>query len=182
MRAVVIRTFGGPEVLQIADVPMPVAGEGQVRIRVEAATVNPVDLATRSGALTEAGLLPGRDVIGIGWDVAGTVEETGPGVTGLRRGDRVIGLSDRLDVPLGAQAEHVVLDAGRGRRRAGGRLIRTSRHTPPERPHRRPGARRARPGSRADAAGDRGGRRRRRLRGPAGRSARAPGDRGRRCR
>ncbi|MER7370567.1 NADP-dependent oxidoreductase [Nonomuraea wenchangensis] len=111
MRAVVIRTFGGPEVLQIADVPMPVAGEGQVRIRVEAATVNPVDLATRSGALTEAGLLPARDVIGIGWDVAGTVEQTGPGVTGLGRGERVIGLSDRLDVPLGAQAEYVVLDA-----------------------------------------------------------------------
>ncbi|MFI6990785.1 NADP-dependent oxidoreductase [Nonomuraea wenchangensis] len=111
MRAVVIRTFGGPEVLELADVPMPLAGEGQVLIRVEAATVNPVDLATRSGALTEAGLLPARDVIGIGWDVAGTVEQTGPGVTGLRRGDRVIGLSDRLDVPLGAQAEYVVLDA-----------------------------------------------------------------------
>lgn len=82
-----------------------------VRIRVEAATVNPVDLATRSGALTEAGLLPARDVIGVGWDVAGTVEEAGPEVTGIARGDRVIGLSDRLDVPLGTHAEHVVLDA-----------------------------------------------------------------------
>ncbi|MFI6512674.1 NADP-dependent oxidoreductase [Streptosporangium sp. NPDC050855] len=111
MRAVVVRAFGGPEVLRIAEVPVPVAGEGQVRIRVEAATVNPVDLATRSGALTEAGLLPVRDVIGIGWDVAGVVEETGPGVTGIERGARVIGLSDRLDVPLGAQAEQVVLDA-----------------------------------------------------------------------
>ncbi|MFD0480647.1 alcohol dehydrogenase catalytic domain-containing protein [Nonomuraea thailandensis] len=111
MRAVVIRGFGGPEVLQIADVPMPVVGEGQVRIRMEAATVNPVDLGTRSGALTEAGLLPPRDVIGVGWDIAGTVEQTGPEVTGLMRGDRVIGLSDRLDVPLGTQAEHVVLDA-----------------------------------------------------------------------
>lgn len=111
MRAVIVRAFGGPEVLEIADMPMPVAAQGQVRIRVEAATVNPVDLATRSGSLTEAGLLPVRDVIGIGWDVAGTVEETGPGVTGIARGDRVIGLSDRLDVPLGAQAEHVVLDA-----------------------------------------------------------------------
>jgi NADPH:quinone reductase-like Zn-dependent oxidoreductase len=111
MRAVVVRAFGGPEVLRIAEVPVPVTGEGQVRIRVEAATVNPVDLATRSGALTEAGLLPARDVIGIGWDVAGVVEETGPGVTGIERGARVIGLSDRLDVPLGTQAEQVVLDA-----------------------------------------------------------------------
>lgn len=111
MRAVVVRSFGGPEVLEIADVPAPVPGEGQVRIRVAAATVNPVDLATRSGALTEAGLLPVRDVIGIGWDVAGFVEDTGPGVSGIAPGDRVIGLSDRLDVPLGAQAECVVLDA-----------------------------------------------------------------------
>ncbi|WP_219498694.1 alcohol dehydrogenase catalytic domain-containing protein [Nonomuraea ceibae] len=111
MRAVVIRAFGGAEVLRIADVPAPVAAEGQVRIRVEAATVNPVDLATRSGALTGAGLLPARDVIGIGWDAAGTVDQIGPGVTGFKPGDRVIGLCDRLDVPLGAQAEHVVLDA-----------------------------------------------------------------------
>ncbi|MEV0162598.1 NADP-dependent oxidoreductase [Nonomuraea fuscirosea] len=111
MRAVVVHAFGGPEVLRIADVPMPVAAEGQVRIRVQAATVNPVDLATRSGALATAGLLPARDVIGIGWDVAGTVEQTGPGVTGVECGDQVIGLSDRLDVPLGTQAEHVLLDA-----------------------------------------------------------------------
>lgn len=111
MRAIVVRSFGGPEVLEVAEVPVPVPGEGQVRIRVEAATVNPVDLATRSGALAEAGLMQARDVIGLGWDVAGVVEEVGPGVTGAGRGDRVIGLSDRLDVPLGTQADHVVLDA-----------------------------------------------------------------------
>jgi NADPH2:quinone reductase len=70
-----------------------------------------VDLATRSGALTEAGLLAVRDVIGMGWDVAGIVDEVGAGVIGLARGDRVIGLSDRLDVPLGPQADQVVLDA-----------------------------------------------------------------------
>lgn len=111
MRAVIVRSFGGPEVLEIADVPTPTAGEGQLRIRVEAATVNPVDVATRSGVLAQAGLLPARDMIGIGWDVAGTVEATGPGVTGFARGDRVIGLSDRLDIPLGTQADFAVLDA-----------------------------------------------------------------------
>ncbi|MEV4008913.1 NADP-dependent oxidoreductase [Nonomuraea angiospora] len=121
MRAVVIHAFGGPEVLEIAEVPVPVVRERQVRIRVEAATVNPVDLATRSGALTEAGLLPARDVIGIGWDVAGTVDEVGPGVTGVVPGERVIGLSDRLDVPLGAQAECVVLDADAVTRAPSGR-------------------------------------------------------------
>ena len=111
MRAVVIRAFGGPEVLEMADVPVPAVGARQVRIRVEAATVNPVDLATRSGALAAAGMLPERDQIGIGWDVAGVVEETGPEVTGIVPGQRVVGLSDRLDVPLGTQADQVVLDA-----------------------------------------------------------------------
>ncbi|MFE5482141.1 NADP-dependent oxidoreductase [Streptomyces sp. NPDC056527] len=112
MRALVIDSFGGPEVLRIADVPAPTSpGPGRVRVRVEAATVNPVDLATRSGALAAAGLMPARARTGLGWDVAGVVEETGPGVTEPRPGDRVIGLHDRLDVPLGTQAEQVVLDA-----------------------------------------------------------------------
>jgi NADPH:quinone reductase-like Zn-dependent oxidoreductase len=111
MRAVVIRAFGGPEVLEIVDVAVPEVGPQQVRIRVEAAAVNPVDLATRAGVLTEAGMLPAREVIGLGWDVAGVVDATGEAVTGFRPDDRVIGLSDRLDVPLGTHAEQVVLDA-----------------------------------------------------------------------
>jgi NADPH2:quinone reductase len=112
MRAVVVRNHGGPEVLEVAEVPVPEPGPGQVRIRVEAAAVNPVDLATRSGALTDAGLVPPRDVTGIGWDAAGFVDAVAPGLTDFVRGDHVIGLSDRLDVPLGAQADYVVLDAG----------------------------------------------------------------------
>lgn len=112
MRAVVVRRHGGPEVLEVAEVPVPEPGPGQVRIRVEAAAVNPVDLATRSGALTEAGLVPPRDVTGIGWDAAGFVDAVAPGVADFGPGDHVIGLSDRLDVPLGAQADYVVLDAG----------------------------------------------------------------------
>ncbi|MFF6789383.1 alcohol dehydrogenase catalytic domain-containing protein [Streptomyces filamentosus] len=111
MRALVFDSFGGPEVLRIAEVPVPAAGPGQVRVRVEAATVHPVDLATRSGALAAAGVMAGGARTGLGWDVAGVVEETGPGVTSVRPGDRVIGMNDRLDVPLGTQAEQVVLDA-----------------------------------------------------------------------
>ncbi|GAB0104885.1 NADP-dependent oxidoreductase [Nocardia sp. JMUB6875] len=111
MRAVVIRSFGGPEVLEIAEVPVPAAGPGQVRIRVAAAAVNPVDVHTRSGGLAQAGLMVAREVIGLGWDVAGTIDEIGSGVTGFALGDEVFGLSDRLDVPLGTHAEYVVLDA-----------------------------------------------------------------------
>ncbi len=111
MRAVVVRSFGGPDVLEVSAVPVPATGPGQVRIRVDAASVNPVDAATRSGALASAGLMPPREVIGIGWDVAGHVDEVGTGVTTFAPGDRVIGLRDRLDVSLGTYAEFVVLDA-----------------------------------------------------------------------
>lgn len=90
---------------------MPEPGPGQVRIRVAAAAVNPVDVLTRSGAATAAGLLPEREVTGIGWDVAGTVDALGPEAAGFRPGDAVIGLSDRVPLSLKAQAEYMVLDA-----------------------------------------------------------------------
>jgi NADPH:quinone reductase len=111
MRAVVVRSFGGPEVLEVAEVPDPHAGPGQVRIRVEAAAVNPVDVATRAGVLASAGLMTGEGQVGIGWDVAGVVDEVGAGVP-FAAGDRVVGLSDRLELPTKTQAEFVVLDAG----------------------------------------------------------------------
>ncbi|MEW1638180.1 NADP-dependent oxidoreductase [Streptomyces sp. NPDC093801] len=111
MRAVVVRRFGGPEVLELIEVPDPEPGPGQVRLRVEAAGVNPVDAVTRSGALAAAGLMGPRETVGIGWDAAGTVDRLGPGVSGFAPGDRVIGLRDRLDVPLGAYADALVLDA-----------------------------------------------------------------------
>lgn len=111
MRAVIARAFGGPDVLEHLDVPTPDPGPGQVRIRVKAAAVNPVDAATRAGDLARAGLMDERSPIGIGWDAAGVIDATGPGVTAFTPGDAVIGLRDRLDVPLGAYAEHLVLDA-----------------------------------------------------------------------
>jgi NADPH:quinone reductase len=111
MRAVIVRSFGGPEVLEVADVPVPAPGAGQVRIRVEAAGVNLVDVATRGGALTEVGLMTGGLPVGLGWDAAGVVDAVGPGVDGFAVGDRVVGLSDRLEVPTAGQAEFVVLDA-----------------------------------------------------------------------
>jgi NADPH:quinone reductase len=109
MRAVVVRRFGGPEVLEFAEVPVPEPGPGQVRIRVAAAAVNPVDLATRSGVLSAAGVFPAREVLGLGWDVAGSIDDAGD--TGFRVGDAVIGLRDRIATPLGAYAERIVLDA-----------------------------------------------------------------------
>jgi NADPH:quinone reductase len=113
MRAVVVRNYGGPEALEAVDVPVPEPGPGQVRIHVEAAAVNPIDAATRQGLMNLArpGVIRDRDHVGIGWDVAGTVEAAGPGVISPGPGERVIGLRDRLDQPLGTYAEQVVLDA-----------------------------------------------------------------------
>ncbi|MCP2329692.1 NADPH:quinone reductase-like Zn-dependent oxidoreductase [Hamadaea flava] len=110
MKSVIIRGFGGPGVLELADLPIPEPGPGQVRIGVAAAAVNPVDLQTRSGGLTANGLLPARDVIGLGWDLSGVVDAVGADVTRFAVGDRVAGLSDRLALPSKAQAEYAVLD------------------------------------------------------------------------
>ncbi|MFH8366669.1 NADP-dependent oxidoreductase [Streptomyces sp. NPDC018031] len=111
MRAVVVHGFGGPEVLETVEVPVPEPGPGQLRVRVEAATVNPVDALVRTGGTVAAGMALPRAVYGLGWDVAGTVDALGPGVAGFAAGDRVIGLIDRLDLPLGGYAEYAVLEA-----------------------------------------------------------------------
>ncbi|MFB7719417.1 NADP-dependent oxidoreductase [Nocardia sp. NPDC056100] len=115
MRAVIARGYGGPEVLELVRVPIPVPGPGQLLIRVHATTVNPVDLVTRSGALADAGLMTPRASTGIGWDVAGVVEAVNPGsIDGalpFALGQNVIGLRDLLDRALGTYAEYVVLDA-----------------------------------------------------------------------
>ena len=109
MRAIVVRTYGGPEALELITVDTPEPGKGQVRIKVAAAAVNPIDVATRAGAL--AAVIGDRPVIGLGWDVAGTIDVLGPGVTRFAVGDAVIGLRDTLAVDLGTYAEYVVLDA-----------------------------------------------------------------------
>jgi NADPH:quinone reductase-like Zn-dependent oxidoreductase len=113
MRAVVVRNYGGPEALEVIDVPVPEPARGQVRIRVTAAAVNPVDIATREGLMNAArpGVIAAREHVGIGWDVAGVIDAAGPDVTSFAPGARVIGLRDRLDQPLGTHAEQVVLDA-----------------------------------------------------------------------
>jgi len=110
MKAVVVHRFGGPEVLEVAEVAIPEPGAGQVLIRVRAAAVNPVDAATRSGALADHGLMSAGGPVGIGWDVAGTVAAVGPGIERVAVGDAVIGMRNLLNAPIGAQAEYVVLD------------------------------------------------------------------------
>jgi NADPH:quinone reductase len=85
MRAIEMTAVGGPEVLRLAELPEPVAtGEHDVKVRLRAAGINPVDYKLRSGG-TIGGTLPAV----LGWDGAGIVEGTGPGVTRFRAGDEV---------------------------------------------------------------------------------------------
>lgn len=111
MKAVTISRFGGPEVLELAELAVPDPGPGQIRVRVQATAINPVDLATRAGSLVELGLMRANGPIGIGWDLAGVVDAVAPGVDRFAPGDRVIGMRDLLPAPNGAHAEQIVLDA-----------------------------------------------------------------------
>src|SRR3954464_13160773 len=89
-RAVRLESFGGPEVLSLREVPAPQAGSGQIRVRMAAAGLNPMDWFMTSDAETAArfGLsLPS----GFGTDYAGVVDQVGEGVTGFAIGDRVFG-------------------------------------------------------------------------------------------
>src|SRR3954452_3389982 len=92
MRAVVIRRFGGPDALEVLDVPVPEPRRGQVRVRVQAAAVNPVDIATRAGSLAEHRLMAPNGQTGIGWDLAGVIDAVGPEVRGYDVGDPVVGM------------------------------------------------------------------------------------------
>ncbi len=108
MRQVWIPRFGGPEVLTVREADDPVAGAGEVRIRVAGAGVNFADLSARAGLYPDA---PPPPMV-VGYEVAGTVDQVGPDVTGLVDGDRVMaltrfgGYSDVVVVPA-AQAARV---------------------------------------------------------------------------
>jgi len=105
MKAVRFHEFGGPDVLRYEEAARPVAGEGQVLIRVAGSAVNPADSGIRSGTLPFPVTLPHVP----GYDVSGTVEELGGGVTGFRLGDAVVGfLSMGED---GSAAEYVAAPA-----------------------------------------------------------------------
>src|SRR5580693_2049622 len=117
-RAVQLDSFGGPDVLDVREIPAPEAGPGQVRVRVTAAGLNPMDWFMTADADTAArfGLsLPA----GFGTDYAGVVDQVGDGVTDFAPGDRVFG-----GALSRAVADYVVIDVA-GTIAAGG-----DAHTP----------------------------------------------------
>jgi len=115
MRVVGVEEFGGPEQLQVFEVPDPEAGPGEVRIRVHAATVNPTDTLLRAGAMGERFTQGRRPPYVPGMEAAGVVDQLGEGAaeqTGLAIGDAVMAIVLPAGPRGGAYAERVVVPAG----------------------------------------------------------------------
>jgi len=104
MQAIVITAAGGPEKLQLQEVPTPTPAAHQVLVRVQAAGVNRPDVLMRQGKYAGVG-----DVAGMvpGLEIAGTVTQCGADVTRWHPGDAVCAL-----LPAGGYAEYAVVDAG----------------------------------------------------------------------
>lgn len=106
MRAVVLKEFGAP--LELEEMDKPVAGPGQVLVRVMAGGVNPLDTKIQAGKAAHAGTrLPAV----LGLDLAGVVEAVGPGTPGFAAGDEVYGLTGGVGDLQGSLAEFAAVDA-----------------------------------------------------------------------
>ncbi|MEK3724122.1 NADP-dependent oxidoreductase [Paenibacillus sp. FSL H8-0034] len=103
MKAIQYSTYGGPDVLHCEEVPVPVAGENEVLVRVHAVGINPGDWQIRSGLAGDRFKLPYIP----GWDVSGVAASVGAGVTNFSPGDAVYGMT----VNSGGCAEYVVVPA-----------------------------------------------------------------------
>jgi NADPH:quinone reductase-like Zn-dependent oxidoreductase len=109
MRALLAYSTSATPVLE--EVAAPQLGSTDVRIRVAAAAVNPVDVGVLTGPVRGLTGLP--DPVGLGWDVSGTVSEVGGEVSGLQPGDRVAGIVHVIGLKpsVGAHADETVLPA-----------------------------------------------------------------------
>ena len=101
MHAAFFTATGAPDVIQYGELPDPLPGEGEVLIRVEAAAVNPIDTYIRSGAIAQPLTFPYVP----GCDLAGVVEQCGPGTRCYQVGDRVWGSNQGLFGRQGSCAE-----------------------------------------------------------------------------
>ena len=98
MKAIVVHQYGGPEVLKFEDYPDPVAGPGEVLVRVAATSVNPIDYKRRAGLTKDFYPMKFPGLIGV--DLSGTVIKLGPGVEGFSIGDRVFAMADNTYAEL----------------------------------------------------------------------------------
>lgn len=99
--------FGSADVLHIGSIDLPAVGEGEVRLRVKAAGINPVDYIVREGHFVA--VVPVEFPVVPGWDVAGVVEECGHGASRFKKGDEVYGYIRRPVAQHGSFAEEIVV-------------------------------------------------------------------------
>ena len=92
MKAIVVHEYGGPEVLKFEDYPDPVAGPGEVLVRVAATSVNPIDYKRRARLTKDFYPLKFPGLIGV--DLAGTVAKVGRGAESFSIGDQVFSMAD----------------------------------------------------------------------------------------
>jgi NADPH2:quinone reductase len=107
MRMVSFDSTTGIDAIEVTEWPSPVQGAGDVLVAVDAATINPVDLAAVTGGLGPR--MPGDAPWTPGWDLAGVVTEVGDGVDRALIGGRVLGFSQWFRTGNGTQAAEVVL-------------------------------------------------------------------------
>lgn len=107
MKAAIISDYGDASVIKIEEVEKPAAGDGQVLIKVHAASINPFDSKLRSGVIPMIKKFP----FVLGGDVAGEVVEAGKGVTGLVAGDKVYGQAAGVAGNSGSFAEYAATKA-----------------------------------------------------------------------
>ncbi|THA67552.1 NADP-dependent oxidoreductase [Streptomyces sp. A0958] len=109
-RRAVVRVPSGPGSIETVDAPVAEPGPAEIRVKIAAAAVNPVDLAVTAGVFHRLGMVHQPHWTGLGWDFAGTVEAAGPGVE-LPVGSRVAGFLDGFDRDHGSHAEHLLVPA-----------------------------------------------------------------------
>lgn len=111
MKAMAIRSFGGPEALELMDLEVPEPGPGEVRVRMAWASVNPADWKSRTGWLQALPIYKPRFPLVIGLDGAGWVDALGPGVAGPAPGTPVFVRSQHSTGAWGTYAEYAVTTA-----------------------------------------------------------------------
>ena len=107
MKAIRVHAYGGPELMQLDDAPVPACGAGDLLVRVVAAGVNPIDWKMRSGAMAEQ--MPKSFPATLGSDAAGVVAALGGGVSGFELGDEVCFYAEFARG--GTYAEYVAVEA-----------------------------------------------------------------------
>jgi NADPH:quinone reductase-like Zn-dependent oxidoreductase len=112
MKAIVVHQYGVPEVLKFEEYPDPVAGPGEVLVRVAAASVNPIDLKRRAGLTRDFYPIHFPGLIGV--DMAGTVVKVGPEVEAFTAGNRVFAMADNTYAELCVVKADVLADIPEG--------------------------------------------------------------------